>query len=125
MNTLELSRIAHDLKSPLENIQLAYQNIGFILKLDIDDFLANLPEVLKSMNNIDSNFKFIYQMIQEITYLAEFTRANYTPQIESNAFDLSLFINKVTEPFEYKFKAKRLELKIFIDPNIPLIIYSD
>ena len=79
MNTLELSRIAHDLKSPLENIQLAYQNIGFILKLDIEDFLANLPEVLKSMNNIDSNFKFIYQMIQEITYLAEFTRANYIP----------------------------------------------
>lgn len=98
---VQLAQIAHDLKSPLRCI---YSSISLIQNL-----IEDSPEVRNLSQNINTNFEFIFSMIEDVQDLAKLTTCS-TLSLTIDDFNIRDLVASIQTMFKMQFESKKIEL---------------
>jgi signal transduction histidine kinase len=109
-----LSNVSHELKTPLNSI------IGFV---DLAAALAHGEELKEYISLAARGARRLETLINSILDYTKLESSALAPMYDE--FDLDQFLLSCWEPFAYDARAKGLDARLYVDPDLPRIIRSD
>jgi len=109
-----LSNVSHELKTPLNSI------IGFV---DLAAALASGEELKEYISLAARGARKLETIINSILDYTKLESSALAPLYDE--FDLDQFLLSCWEPFAYDARAKGLDARLYIDPDLPRVIRGD
>lgn len=110
-----VANMSHELRTPLNAI------LGFTEVMSRDSFLGD--ENLENLRIINRSGQHLLELINDVLELSKIEAGIIA--LEQRSFDLYQLLDTLEEMFKIKAETKNLQLKIFLQPNVPQYIKTD
>src|SRR4028119_980163 len=110
-----VANMSHELRTPLNAI------LGFTEVMSRDSFLGD--ENLENLRIINRSGQHLLELINDVLDLSKIEAGIIA--LDERSFDLFQLLDTLEEMFQIKAESKNLQLKIFVQANVPPYIKTD
>ena len=110
-----VANMSHELRTPLNAI------LGFTEVMSRDSFLGD--ENLENLRIINRSGQHLLELINDVLDLSKIEAGIIG--LDERSFDLYQLLDTLEEMFQIKAETKNLQLKFFVEPNVPQYIKTD
>ena len=110
-----VANMSHELRTPLNAI------LGFTEVMSRDSFLGD--ENLENLRIINRSGQHLLELINDVLDLSKIEAGIIA--LDERSFDLYQLLDTLEEMFQIKAETKNLQLKFFVQPNVPQYIKTD
>jgi len=110
-----VANMSHELRTPLNAI------LGFTEVMSRDSFLGD--ENLENLRIINRSGQHLLELINDVLDLSKIEAGIIA--LDERSFDLYQLLDTLEEMFQIKAESKNLQLKIFVQANVPQYIKTD
>ena len=110
-----VANMSHELRTPLNAI------LGFTEVMSRDSFLGD--ENLENLRIINRSGQHLLELINDVLDLSKIEAGIIA--LDERSFDLYLLLDTLEEMFQIKAETKNVQLKFFVQPNVPQYIKTD
>jgi CheY-like chemotaxis protein len=110
-----VANMSHELRTPLNAI------LGFTEVMSRDSFLGD--ENLENLRIINRSGQHLLELINDVLDLSKIEAGIIA--LDERSFDLYQLLDTLEEMFQIKAETKNLQLKYFVQPNVPQYIKTD
>jgi CheY-like chemotaxis protein len=110
-----VANMSHELRTPLNAI------LGFTEVMSRDPFLGD--ENLENLRIINRSGQHLLELINDVLDLSKIEAGIIA--LDERSFDLYQLLDTLEEMFQIKAETKNLQLKFFVQPNVPQYIKTD
>jgi signal transduction histidine kinase len=110
-----VANMSHELRTPLNAI------LGFTEVMSRDSFLGD--ENLENLRIINRSGQHLLELINDVLDLSKIEAGIIA--LDERSFDLYQLLDTLEEMFQIKAETKNLQLKFFVEPNVPQYIKTD
>ena len=110
-----VANMSHELRTPLNAI------LGFTEVMSRDSFLGH--ENLENLRIINRSGQHLLELINDVLDLSKIEAGIIA--LDERSFDLYQLLDTLEEMFQIKAETKNLQLKYFVQPNVPQYIKTD
>ena len=110
-----VANMSHELRTPLNAI------LGFTEVMSRDSFLGD--ENLENLRIINRSGQHLLELINDVLDLSKIEAGIIG--LDERSFDLYQLLDTLEEMFQIKAETKNLQLKFFLQPNVPQYIKTD
>jgi signal transduction histidine kinase len=110
-----VANMSHELRTPLNAI------LGFTEVMSRDSFLGH--ENLENLRIINRSGQHLLELINDVLDLSKIEAGIIA--LDERSFDLYQLLDTLEEMFQIKAETKNLQLKFFVQPNVPQYIKTD
>lgn len=110
-----VANMSHELRTPLNAI------LGFTEVMSRDSFLGD--ENLENLRIINRSGQHLLELINDVLDLSKIEAGIIA--LDERSFDLYQLLDTLEEMFQIKAETKNLQLKFFLQPNVPQYIKTD
>ncbi len=110
-----VANMSHELRTPLNAI------LGFTEVMSRDSFLGD--ENLENLRIINRSGQHLLELINDVLDLSKIEAGIIA--LDERSFDLYQLVDTLEEMFQIKAETKNLQLKFFVQPNVPQYIKTD
>jgi len=110
-----VANMSHELRTPLNAI------LGFTEVMSRDSFLGH--ENLENLRIINRSGQHLLELINDVLDLSKIEAGIIA--LDERSFDLYQLLDTLEEMFQIQAETKNLQLKFFVQPNVPQYIKTD
>ena len=110
-----VANMSHELRTPLNAI------LGFTEVMSRDSFLGD--ENLENLRIINRSGQHLLELINDVLDLSKIEAGIIA--LDERSFDLYQLLDTLEQMFQIKAETKNLQLKFFVQPNVPQYIKTD